>query len=202
MSAFSSITTDEYRGAVQALLPPGRAWTRRVGSTLANVCAAIGDCLFVVHTLYALFLDVESDPAQARQLLPDWETDFGLPDSCSPSSPTIPQRRAALLSKIAASPGGQSAAYFIAVVAALGYTITVTTWDTFQLTGGRPFGSPLVSQSWRFAWQVNAPSISVSRFTLGQSAFGEPFWAINGTECECRLRKLAPAYGLLWFNYG
>jgi uncharacterized protein YmfQ (DUF2313 family) len=202
MVAFSALTTDDFRTGVQGLLPRGRAWTRRVGSTLASLCAAVGDCLFVFHALCVLFLDVESDPAQAEQLLPDWETDYGLPDSCTPAGATVPQRRAALLAKIAASPGGQSAAYFTSVAAALGVPITITTWDTFQLTGGKPFGSPLVSRAWRFAWRVNAPSISISRFTFGQSRFSEPFWSINGTECECRLRKIAPAHGVLWFNYG
>jgi len=200
MAIFSALTADDFRAGVQGLLPRGRAWTRRAGATLTDLCAAVGDCLYAFHALCVLLLEVESDPAQAEQLLPDWETDYGLPDSCSPANATVPQRRAALLAKISASPGGQSAAYFVAVAAALGVPITITTWDVFQF--GKPFGSPLLTTAWRFAWQVNAPSISVRRFTFGQSRFGEAFWAINGTECECRLRKLAPGHGVLWFKYG
>jgi uncharacterized protein YmfQ (DUF2313 family) len=115
------------------------------------------------------------------------------------------QRRSALLAKIASSPGGQSAAYYIGVAAALGYTITITTWEPPQLGSGFVLrgdtGIALVDWRWRFAWRVNAPQITVRRFTLGVSALPEPFWTIGNTQLQCRLSKLAPAYGVLWFKY-
>ncbi len=408
MTPFSQLSSLDFAAAVQKLLPRGRAWSRRPDSALTGLCAAVGDCLATVHANMVLFLDRESDPAQAVALLGNWETDFGLPDACSPSGPvttnllpysvptpakwgsgyhvtctanaalapdgtmtaesvvpdtttnnvhfqttpvtaitagapvygcgffkangyprvyvalfdpswvsgvyatfnlttgnidipaapnraatsplafiqyygngwwrcglscvlstytsatlipvvdngsghiftgdgtsgilqwgaqigegafwnyyigtngapatgapavfphspvqippgqTVTQRQAALLAKIAASPGGQSAAYFESVAAALGYNVSITTWQTFQLTGGAPFWSPLVTAPWRFAWRVNAPKSLLGRFTLGQSELGEPFWALATTDLECRFRKIAPAYGTLWFNY-
>jgi uncharacterized protein YmfQ (DUF2313 family) len=205
MSFWSSLTGDDFAAAQQGLLPRGRAWPRRTGSVLTAFCQALADCLFLLHTWCTLFLELESFPATANQLLPDFEADYGLPDSCSPAGATILQRRSALLAKIASSPGGQSAAYFIGVAAALGYTITITTWKPAALGPGFVLrgdtGITLVSAAWRFAWRVNAPQITVQRFTLGVSQLPEPLWTIGNTQLECRLRKIAPAYGVLWFKY-
>lgn len=200
MTAFSNLSASDFATSTQALLPRGRAWPRRADSLLYALCQAVGDCLAVVHAWFVTLLDVESDPSQTVQLLPAWETDFGLPDACAPSSQTVAERQAALTSKITASLGGQSATYFESVAAALGYSITIKTWDCFQL-GSTPLGSPLVRGEWRFAWQVTTSGVAVSRFTLGKSQLGEPFWSLNATGLECRFRKLAPAYSTLWFDY-
>lgn len=199
MGAFSSLTDGDFAVAVARLLPRGRAWPRRAGSTLMGYAAAIADCLYLFHRFAVLLLDVESDPAQAVQLLPDFEADYGLPDSCSPAVLTVEGRRAALLAKIA-SIGGQSAGYYIGVAAALGYDITITIWRPFLF--GNPFWGPMPTASWRFAWRVNAPTITVQRFQFGVGQFGEPFWTIGNSELQCRLTKIAPAYGVLWFQFG
>jgi uncharacterized protein YmfQ (DUF2313 family) len=205
MTFWSALSAADFAAGQQGLLPRGRAWPRRAGAMLTAFCQALGDCLYAFHLACALFLETESFPATAVQLLPDYETDYGLPDSCSPPNPTMLQRRNALMAKIASSPGGQSAAYFIGVAAALGYTVTITTWKPFELgpRGVLPGGSgaTLVSAAWRFAWRVNAPQITVQRFTLGVSALPEPLWTIGNTELQCRLSKLQPAYGTLWFKY-
>lgn len=198
MTAFSQLSDRDFGAAALRLFPRGHAWAYQAGSMLVSFSKAIGDCLFQLHAAEVDFLEVESNPATAVQLLPDFMADYGLPDSCSPAVQTVAEQRASLLAKIA-SIGGQSEAYFIGVAAALGYAITITTWRPFQF--GSPFGRPLVNGQWRFAWQVNAPSITVRRFTLGVSAFREPFWTIGNTELQCRLGKIAPAYGVLWFNY-
>ena len=197
MTAFSGYTAAGFQAGVQRLLPRGRAWPRGLSSMLAAFAGAIGDTAYQLHAQMVLLLDVESDPAQAVQLLPDWETDYGLPDPCTPANPSIGQRHAALLAKIAGI-GGQSAAYYIGVAASFGYTITITTWAVFT-----PFSSPwdpVTGAAWRFAWQVNAPSITFADFTPFSSPW-DPLWTISDTTLECRLRAIAPGYGVLWFNY-
>ena len=77
----------------------------------------------------------------------------------------------------------------------------ITTWRVSVL-GGMTLGDPMCATPWRFAWQVNAPDITVQYFGLGVSALGEPFWTISNTELECRIAKIQPAYGVLWFNFG
>jgi len=200
-TSFSQIGDADFQAAMQKLLPRGRAWPRTPTALLTAFAGAIGDAFFALRQVTVQFLDVESDPSQALALLPDWETDFGLPDSCSPPNPTLQQRHNSLLLKIAASPGGQSAAYYIGVAAQFGYVITITTWRVSCL-GQMHLGDPMCAAPWRFAWRVNVPSISVEYFSLGVSALGEPFWTTSDTELECRLAKIQPAYGVLWFSFG
>lgn len=196
MTPFSLLGPAEFQQALLALLPRGRAWPRRLTSLLAAVVGGVGDCYADFHASVVNFLDVESDPAQANMLLPDWEADYGLPDSCSPPDPTTEQRHAALLARIGAT-GGQSAAYFIGFAAALGYVITITTWSAWT-----PWDSPWLpatGPSWRFAWQVNAPTVTVS-YSNAWSSPWDPLWAISDTELACRLAKIVPAYGTFWIN--
>ena len=198
MSGFSLLAPADFQAAAQRLLPRGRAWTRRPDSVLAATSGAVGDAYAQLHAQAVQLLDVESDPARATELLPDWEFDYGLPDPCTPANPSLTQRRAAVLAKIAAI-GGQSASYFIGFAAALGYTITITTWVAFT-TWSSPW-QPVTDQRWRFAWQVNAPSVTVSYFTTWSSPW-DPLWQVNDPQLECRMRAIAPSYGVLWFQYG
>ncbi|MBW4089888.1 MAG: DUF2313 domain-containing protein [Proteobacteria bacterium] len=201
MTPFSQYTQAGFQAGVQRLFPGGRAWPRRLTSTLAALAGAIGDTFYQLHVQMVLLLDVESDPAQAVQLLPDWETDYGLPDPCTPANPPLTLRHAALMAKIAGI-GGQSAAYYISVAAALGYTITITTWTPPVYGVATYGGASYLSPAWRFAWQVNAPTITVDFAKYGESVYGDAFWSIDDTTLECRLRAIAPGYGVLWFKYG
>ncbi len=193
---FSLLDAADFLSGVQGLLPRGRAWPRRLTATLAQFAGGIGDALYDFHQQCVQLLEVESDPARTVQLLPDWEADYGLPDSCSGPSPTLEQRHNALLAKIGAV-GGQSAAYYTGFAASLGYAITITTWDAW--VGWDSPWMPVTDVDWRFAWQVNAPSITVFFFD-GWSSPWDPLWSISDTELECRLNKIAPAYGTLWIN--
>ena len=198
---FSAYTAAGFQRAVQALLPRGRAWPRTLDTTLAGVAGGIGDTFYGLHAEMVQLLDVESDPAQAVQLLADWEKDYALPDPCMAPNPSLGQRHAALLAKIAGI-GGQSTEYLISVAAALGYTITITTW-TPPVYGVGEYGvSEYLGTDWRFAWRVNAPTVTVSYAKYGASVYGDPFWSISDTALECRLRAIGPAYGVLWFQYG
>lgn len=202
MTPFSQLSQDSFQGAVRRLMPRGRAWSRRVDALLGALAGAIGDSVWQLHAQQTVLLDVESDPAQAVQLLPDWEADYALPDPCTAANPSLAQRHGALLAKIAGI-GGQSGAYYTAVVAALGYSITITTWRVpvygqVSTYGGCDYLVP----AWRFAWRVNAPSVTVSRAAYGAAVYGDPFWSIDDTSLECRLRTIMPGYSVLWFQYG
>lgn len=198
MQQFSELTSDDFVAGVQGLLPTGRAWPRDPTATQAKFFGGIADDLFALHQAEVLLLDVESEPSEAVQLLPEWETDYGLPDPCTPAAATLTQRRAALLTKITTL-GGQSAAYYISVAAALGYAVTITTWRAFD--GWSSPWDPVTDARWRFAWQVNAPAITVDWF-IGWSSPWDPMWAISDTELDCRLGSIAPAYSKLWIQYG
>ncbi len=190
---------DSFLAAVQSLPPPGRAFPRDPDTLMATVFTPPADALASVRASALQLINVEADPTLAEQTLADWEADYGLPDPCSPLGGSVEQRRASLLAKIATI-GGQSPGYYIAVAAALGYVITITEYKPFRL-GWASLGAALMGPGWQFVWDVNAPSITVSRFTLGRSALGDPFWTIGNTELECRIRAIAPAHTMVRFKY-
>lgn len=190
---------DAFLAAVQALPPPGRAFPRDTDTLMAKVFTPPADALAAVRAVALFLANTESDPAQTVDLLPEFEADYGLPDPCTPAGSSVGQRRASLLAKIAGL-GGQSRVYYIAVAAALGFVITITEFTPSRL-GVMHFGDPLLAPDWQFVWRVNAPTITVSRFHLGTSVFGDPFWAIGNTELQCRLSAIAPAHTILIFAY-
>lgn len=193
-------TSDDFFPRIQALFPRGAAWTTDSDAELVAFQHALADCFASVHAVLALLSEVESDPNQTTLLLPDFERALGLPDPCTPAGATLQQRRAALLSKMAQI-GGQSKAYFIAVAAALGFTITITEFRPFRASASAA-GDNANSQDWLFAWQVNAPAQTVSYFRAGQSAAGEPLAAWGNATLECVIRRLAPAHTTVIFAYG
>lgn len=199
MSFLSDLAAEDFADAGRRLPPRGRAQPTDPDSNLASVLGGLGDPVFSLHAAAVQFLEREADPYYTLTLLPDWEQEYGLPDPCTPLNATLDQRRGALLSKIAAI-GGQSIAYFVSFAAALGYAITITEFRPFRL-GVSHFGDAVLDTPWTFAWQVHAPSITVRRFRFGASAIGEPFWTIDNTELECRLRAIAPAHAVLLFDY-
>lgn len=113
------LSAEQYRAQLQALLPPGAAWTREPGSVLSQFLLALADELARVD-LRADDLIAEVDPRTTFEMLSDWERVFGLPAPCVPAGQTTTERRNALVAKVTAV-GGQSRAYFLAIANALGY---------------------------------------------------------------------------------
>ncbi len=70
-----------WTGALQSLLPPGRAFTREPGSVLAKLLEACA-AMFKGRQDTLDALAVEADPRLALTMLPEWESLLGLPDAC------------------------------------------------------------------------------------------------------------------------
>jgi uncharacterized protein YmfQ (DUF2313 family) len=176
-------TAAEFAAAMQARVPPGVALAGvNAADLLAGCAAAFAD----LHAQAAVLSEVETVPSTTDILLPNWEMDYGLPDCCTPLGASIQERRNALLAKIA-QVGGQSEAYFIAVAAALGWTITITRGAI---------------GSWE--WTINvAETITPIYFRAGVSAAGDRLvdWADN-TQLECVMNQIAPPHTTLNFVYG
>jgi uncharacterized protein YmfQ (DUF2313 family) len=198
MATFGGLQQGDFPLALQRLLPRGRAWTRDTASTLAAVLNGAGDATYAVHANFVDLLETESFPATAVQLLTDFETDYGLPDPCTPLNPTIQQRQAALLFKIAAV-GGQSIDYFVGVAAALGFAITITEFEPFS--ADMACDLPDYDVGWKFVWQVNAPSITTFYFSADESAADDYLETIDGTELVCRFGQIKPAHTLLIYAF-
>lgn len=193
-------STEEYAELLKNLLPPGTAFPREPGTNLEQILLGCAAELSRAEAR-ADVLAVEVNPLDTLELLPDWERAAGLPDKCSGElETTIQGRRAALIAKLTAS-GGQSEEYFIAIAEALGYTITIRTFDPFRVGISR-VGDPLTNGPWQFAWEIRAPETTVVSFRVGMSAVGEALRTWGNATLECKIRQLAPAHTVPIFAYG
>lgn len=194
-----ALAADDYRQQLLALLPPGPAWDEDFEPFHGQLLGAFGDGLAGVHER-ADALRRELDPQRPYELLARWEGLAGLPDKCAGTlEQTLQGRRQALVSKLLGL-GGQSAAYFIAVAAALGYAVTITTYRPFR-AGASVAGEALTNGAWVYAWRVNAAEVTAIPFRAGASVAGEPLKVWGNDTLECKINQLKPAHTVAQFAY-
>jgi uncharacterized protein YmfQ (DUF2313 family) len=194
--AAPTLLSADFLRAYQALLPPGRVWPRDQDAVVTKTFAGLAPT-YERSAARAVYLLQDAFPGSTFELLPEWEATLGLPDPCAGEAPTVQQRRAQVVSRLTAT-GGQSIQYFTAVAAALGYAITITQYTPSRF--GRRFGLPFGGQDWAFAWQVNAPTFTVSRLQFG-GAFGSPFASWGNNVLQCELQTYSPAHTILLFQF-
>jgi len=193
-------TAADYLEQLKTLLPPGQAFPREAGTTLHDLLDGMSIELARVDGRGEA-LPIEANPASTNELLSDWERVAGLPDKCSGVlEETLQGRKNALLAKLT-STGGQSAAYFIEIAAALGYTVTIETFKPFRVGRSR-VGDLLTNGPWAFTWLIRAPEVSVTSFRVGQSAVGERLRTWGNDSLECKINQLKPAHTVALFAYG
>jgi len=192
------VIAQAYREALQALLPPGAAWTREADAVLTALLDALAQELARVDVRADGLLD-EADPRTTAELLADWERMAGLPDSCVTTTQTVSERRDALVARLT-SLGGQSRQYFIDLAASLGYTITIIELGPFK-AGHNSAGDAVMNDPWQFVWRVNAPTTTVRDFKAGSGAAGESLRSWGNLMLECAIAKLKPAHTYVQFSY-
>lgn len=191
-------SASDYQRAFQALLPRGRVWPRDADSTQGKTIKGLVQVCYRTN-LRAVQLLADAFPATTYELLPDWEQTLGLPDPCTGGLGTIQQRRAAVLGTLTGN-GGQSAAYFQQLAAALGFSINVTNYAPFRMGQSR-MGQQLGGPEWFFYWTVGVPQNTTTYFRMGQSVMGEPLQTWSTQLLACRLAKLKPAHTTLKITY-
>lgn len=192
-------TASDYQEQLAALLPPGQAFPREAGGSLADLLAGMAEEWARVDAR-AEQLIIDANPLASAELLPDWERVTALPDNCAGVlADTLQGRRAALLTKLA-STGVQSAAYFVEVAAALGYAVTIEEFRPFR-AGLSVAGDALTNGDWVFTWRVNAPAVTVTPFRAGRSGAGEALAAWGNDTLECKINQLKPAHTVAQFAY-
>ena len=192
---------DSYLAATQALLPLGRAWSRRIDNTLTKLLTAFSEEFARVDGR-AVDLRNEADPRSARELLPDWERVCGLPDVCSAGlATTVQERRAAVVAKLTAQ-GGASKAYFISLALQLGYVIEIDEFRPF-VTGLARCGASLNGgHTVRHQWRVRVTGPRYTAFRTGTSQAGDMLGKIaRASDLECKLKRLKPAHTRLIVSY-
>jgi len=191
-------TAKQYRQALQALLPPGPAWTREEGATLTKLLDALAQEFYRADVRAGELLD-EIFPDTTIEMLQDWERVVGLPGACGELADTVQERRRDLIARLTAR-GGQSRQYFTDLAATLGFTITITEYRPFRV-GMSAVGDPICDSRWLFVWQVNGPQTTVTCFRTSESAVAEALANWGNGRLECIFEQLKPAHTVIIFSY-
>lgn len=190
-------TAEQYRDLLSRLLPPGPIWQLARALELDGLLLAIGDELTRIHNRGRTMLD-DADPSTAVELLPDWERVLGLPNPLIGTPGTVAERQAIAWATLIAK-GGQNAAYYIGLAAALGITITITEpCQPFRV--GHRVGAPLYSLAWAYGWIVNAPNGPIVPFRAG-TRVGYRLQDARQPALEGVIGPLIPAHTIVVFRY-
>lgn len=188
-------SVDDYRDALIALLPQGDAWPTDPGSDLGLLLTGLAEEFARIDARAEDLLN-ESHPSQTFELFEEWEAMYGLPDTCT-ADPSFQERRFDLVQRYQQL-GGQSRAFFIAMAAALGYTITITEYQ--ERTFGMDFGTDYSGSDWNWAWQINVAQTNYAERSMGDP-FGEYYRQWGNERLECALNRLVHAHRHLIFSY-
>lgn len=202
----------DYASLLASLLPTGAAWSVPDNGALASLLRAFAD-EFVRIDARALDLVEEADPRTALELLPDWESLAGLPDICSGQPDSARERQAAVTQKLTAA-GGQNAAHYTDVAAALGYVVEIVEHRPARV--GLPCDVPCEDEGWAFTWDVavqpaegwrepSTPPSASPGVALAAAEIGAPVgirlrgW--GAVDLECVISRMRPAHTNVLFTY-
>jgi uncharacterized protein YmfQ (DUF2313 family) len=124
---------------------------------------------------------------------------LGLPDACMLPTTTLDERRMAVITRVTML-GGQSRAFFIALAATLGWSITITEFDPFRV-GVNRVGDPLYGDHWQFVWQVNVLNLDIEYFRVGVNRVGDPLRRWGSFLLPCIFERLKPAHTFILWEY-
>ena len=189
---------NDYRHALQSLMPTGRAWARSPDSIQTRLFLALSG-VYEQNNKRALDLLTDAFPATSTELLPEWEKTLGLPSKCSGPATTLQGRRSQFVARLV-NTGGQSANYYINYAKDLGKQISVSNYAPFRCGQSR-CGNHLGNQDWFFAWSVQSIKNTVTFFKAGNSFTGEPLASWGDRSLECELSAIAPSHTILIFTY-
>ena len=175
------LSARQYREQMQALLPGGSAWPRADDALLTQTLDALAEEYARIGERAASMI-AEFIPSSTTEMITEWERVMGLPDPCvGVLEGTLARRRAAVVAKLNGG-GSASKAYYIALAAALGYTVTIT--------------EPSLH-----TWQINAPATTVTYFDCATGASGDPLASWGDEFFECFFQAIKPAHTILNIAY-
>jgi uncharacterized protein YmfQ (DUF2313 family) len=203
---------DDYAQGALSLLPRGDIWNRDLRRLVMRIVDGLARFWAYVDSRAADLLERESDPTRTVELLPEWETAFGLPDPCFPEATTIGERQRMLVTQITWQ-GGQSRQYFIDLLAWIGFRVVIHEWSPF-MAGISRCGDTRPTPDERFRWYVGRPEnrfawtaqvghmgLAWFRASSGQAGVDPHLGFRIPFAVECLLMRWKPAHTWLVFDY-
>lgn len=189
----------DYAQQLYKLLPPGPAWPTEPDSASAKVFEPAGTASADLHSR-ADFLIEEADARTTSELLADWERVVGLPDPCLDPPKSTAERRRRVTQRLTYQ-GGQSAAFFIALLATLGYPgATVTEFRPMKCNS--KCNAALNQGGWRYGWRVNVPAAVNKKVMTVTGRCNDPLASWGNPGLLCLLATHKPAHAVLFVGYG
>ena len=197
--ALSPINQGIWLAALQALLPPGRAFSREPGSVLTKALGAIAALLLAAQLRFEDLI-CQRDPRLATSLLPEWERTLGLPDACTPAGQTRIDRQLAAYQRYTEQ-GGQSRTYFIDLANKLGEAGTTIT-EHRPMTCNGHCNDALYGAADRFVFLLNLPRAALNvRAMTCNSHCNSPLQQYTPSVIECVIKERKPAHTNVLFAY-
>jgi uncharacterized protein YmfQ (DUF2313 family) len=195
----SIASADDYTQQLDQLLPYGPAWPREGDSPTARAFPPIGTAMASLHARLNQLIE-EADARTTSELLDDFERVVGLPDPCLDPPTSTAERRRRVVARLTYQ-GGQSAAFFIGLLAALGFPgATVTEYRPFRANS--KCNAPLNQGGWRYGWLVHVPSSVNVKVMTCTGRCNDPLASWGDPGLECLLAAHKPAHTRVFVGYG
>lgn len=189
----------DYTQQQMQLLPLGPAWPQEGLSQSLRVFGSTGASMQALHKRANQLIE-EADARTTSELLDDWERVVGLPDPCLEPPGSTAERRRRVVQRLTYQ-GGQSTAFFVGFLGALGYSgCTVTEFRPMRANS--KCNAALNQGGWRFGWRVNVPAAVNKKVMTVRGRCNDPLasWGDPGLECLLAVHK--PAHTRLLVGYG
>jgi len=205
--ALSSPDVDTLLYSGLSLWPRGAAWGTPDGEAPATTTVIAGLTRALLSSFVSLYakawrLIEESRSASLVDSLDEWETDFGLPSSCSGDSLSSDMRIALLRARVARL-ATITPVDVVQLAARLGYVVAIEEPEAFRVgeseLGG--FGE-LSATALESQWVVLVRDAPVTQFEVGVSEVGvDRLLDFDHGILECEIRRINPAWATVVFNY-
>lgn len=205
--ALSNPNNDDLIGAGLSLWPTGAAWGSPDGQAISldsNLARFTRVLVAGFEWIYgrAFQLAREATVSGVAELLPEWEEDYGLPDSCVDEISSTAERLRALEAKV----NSQAVIHpsdFIRVAWAYGFDIEIEEPAIFECgfseCGGEHETGAAREETY---WVIRVRDMAIDYFIVGISELGrDPLFSFGEAErLLCIMRRLAPAWTIpvLW----
>lgn len=190
----------DIQGELLAIGPQGPMWPRDPASVHGQLALALGNEFSRIEAQGETLADDAASPGQAVTMLPDYERVLGAdPYGRDVSAMSMAQRQQIVLQRWVES-GGQSRAFYQALAAALGVTISIGEFATAQCGAAESGQASCVPSPNEFYWTVSLSQTVVEFPECGGASCGDAGF-VEPSPVQPVIKALAPAHTTPVFLY-